>query len=107
MGPDARLVAMMRWATRLFAAVALCAAGSALAAEPPVTILRGSSAPPEPAPPPPRAVVERQTVIYLPSYSASYWPPVIVGQVPRRHRLAPATAPAVPNGWPLLGRDRR
>jgi hypothetical protein len=92
----------------MFAALALGAPAAALAADPPpVTILRGSSAPPEPAPAPPPAVVERETVIYLPPYSESYWAPVIVNNAPLRHRLAPATAPAAPSGWPLIGRDRR
>jgi len=73
-----------------------------------VTILRGTPAPPQPwyQPPPPPVVVEQQTVIYPPSYSMSYWPPLIVNQVPPRHRGAPAVAPPVPNGWPLLGRSR-
>ena len=100
---------MTGWPLWVLAAIAL-GAPAALAADPPsVTILRGTPAPPEPAPPPPAppAVVERQTVIYLPAYSQSYWPPVIVTQAPLRHRLGPAVAPAVPNGWPLIGRDRR
>ena len=103
---------MTRWPVLAYAAVAL-AASAAWAADPPaVTVLRGSAALPEPAAPPPQpqpqpAVVERQTVIYLPAYSMSYWPPVVVSQAPLRHRPAPAAAPAVPDGWPLIGRERR
>ncbi|MBS0527522.1 MAG: hypothetical protein JSS04_28120 [Proteobacteria bacterium] len=101
---------MTGWPLLAFAAIAMGAPAAALAADPPpVTVLRGSTTPPEPAPPPPAApaVVERQTVIYLPSYSVSYWPPVIVNHAPLRHRLGPTAVPAVPNGWPLFGRDRR
>jgi len=100
---------MMRWPILAFAAIALGAPGAALAADPsPVTVLRGAAAPPQPwyEPPPPPVVVERETVIYLPSYSLSYWPPLFVSQVPRRHGGAPTAAPAVPNGWPLMGRNR-
>jgi hypothetical protein len=101
---------MTGWPRVALVAIALGVPTAALAGEPPpVTILRGSSAPPEPAPPPPPApvVVERQTVIYLPVYSVSYWPPVAVNHASMRHRLPPATTSTVPNGWPLFGRDRR
>jgi hypothetical protein len=70
-----------------------------------VTILRGSSAPPEPTPPAPM-VVERQTVIQLPAYSTTYWPLVVVNPGPLPHGHPHTAAPAVPNGWPLLGRNR-
>jgi hypothetical protein len=91
-------------------AILLLAATPALAADNgAVTVLRGTPAPPQPwyEPPPPPVVVDRQTtVIYLPDYSSSYWPPLIVNQVPLRHGRGTASAPPVPNGWPLLGRNR-
>jgi hypothetical protein len=91
---------------RLLALLLLVATTPAFAGEGEVTILRGSSAPPqpwyEPPPPPP----PQPPVVYLPSYSMSYWLPLIVSPGPLHHRLAPTTAPAVPDGWPLLGRNR-
>jgi len=93
---------------RLAALLLLVATPAFAAGDGEVTVLRGTSAPPTPwYQPPEPAVVERQTVIYLPPYSASYWPPVIVNPIPPRHRPELTTAPAVPNGWPLLGRNRR
>jgi hypothetical protein len=89
-------------------AILLLAAPPALGADTgAVTVLRGTPAPPQPwyEPPPPPVVVDRQTtVIYLPDYSASYWPPLIVSTP--RHGRAPAATPPVANGWPLLGRNR-
>jgi hypothetical protein len=92
---------------RLIALLLVCL-GTPAFAQGQVTILRGSSAPPEPTPSPPPApvVVERQTVIQLPAYSTTYWPLVVVNPGPLPHGRAHTAAPAVPNGWPLLGRNR-
>ena len=88
-------------------AILLLAGTPAFASDGAVTVLRGTPAPAQPwyEPPPPPVVVDRQTVIYLPDYSATYWPPLIVSPDPPRHRRAPAATP-VPNGWPLIGRNR-
>jgi hypothetical protein len=90
---------------RLIALLLVCL-GTPAFAQGQVTILRGSSAPPEPTPSPAPVVVERQTVIQLPAYSTTYWPLVVVNPGPLPHGRAHTAAPAVPNGWPLLGRNR-
>ena len=76
-------------------ALLLLMATPAIAADEPVTILRGTSAPPtpwyEPPPLPPRPVVDYQPMVY-PQY---FYVLPTVGAV-RQHRN--------PQGWPLFRR---